>query len=520
MPPSRNTPPIPNGSLGKQLLSSPSFTEFSQTKRFAFSKPLNPQDSDKTTPALSLHDFTREAWHVLEPGRTFLDNWHIGVIAEHLEACSRGEITRLVINMPPRHMKSILVSVMWFAWTWTFQPSSRWLYASYAQTLATRDSRKCRQLIQSPWYRERFGDHITLVGDQNQKMRFENDRTGYRIATAVDALGTGEGGEYLICDDPHNVKEAESTLKREGALDWWFGTMSTRANDEATVRRVIVAQRVHHNDLSGEVIARELGYEHLTIPARYEADHVKLTSLQRERPDLRDPRTTEGELLHAARMNEAQLTALAKELGTYNAAGQLQQRPTPKTGGVFTAAGLPTRDANGRAHVEPMGALPRIRFWDLGGTDSKRGDSSAGLLMTKHDGRYAVCDVERGQWSPNERNARILATAERDKQRYGNVRTIIERGVGLAVEVTDNIVRLLAGYRVEVRAAKGDKESRADPLSDQCAGGNVYLVEAAWNADFIDECLRFPKVDHDDQVDAFSGAFAELAIEKKAWIDI
>lgn len=457
----------------------------------------------------------------MEPGRTFSDNWHIGVIAEHLEACSRGEIRKLLINMPPRHMKSLMVSVFWFAWTWTFQPSSRWLYASYAQTLATRDSRKCRRLIQSPWYRERFGN-VTLVGDQNQKMRFENDQTGYRIATAVDALGTGEGGEYIICDDAHNVKDGESTAKRTAAVDWWFATMATRANDPATVRRVIVGQRVHDSDISGEVLKRELGYEHLCIPARFEAGTtVAMTSLQRARPELQDPRTTEGELLHGERINEAELSDLERELGTYNAAGQLQQRPVPRTGGVFSAAGLPTRDANGRAHVEPMGDdVARVRYYDIGGTDSKRGDWTCGVLLAKRDGKYCVVDVVRGQWAPNERNARILATAQADAAKYGSVRTVVERGIGLANEVTDNIVRHLAGYRIEVKSTKGDKESRADPLSDQCAGGNVYLCEAAWNADFIDECLRFPRVDHDDQVDAFSGAFAELSQSRRVRIDL
>jgi predicted phage terminase large subunit-like protein len=503
-------------------LSSGNWREWPDEAKLRFLQRLRETGDERRAPSLSLHEFAIAAWPVLEPGRTFSDNWHIRVICEHLEAATRGEIRNLVINMPPRHMKSLLVGVFWFAWEWTFNPSTRWLCASYAQPLATRDSLKCRRLITSPWYTDTFGA-IALVGDQNQKTRFENDRTGYRIATSVDGTGTGEGGDRIVVDDPHNVRKAESEQQRTTAVDWWFQTMSTRANDEATAVRVVVMQRLHERDLTGEILSRELGYEHLCIPARYETDRVITTTLQRARADIRDPRRVDREPLHPARYDDARLALLENELGAYGTAGQLQQRPAPREGGMFKATGLRTRDEMDVPYVAPRGTdVKYVRHWDLGGSSQKTGDRTVGLLMAKTtDGRYHVVDIAKGRWAPEERNARIRQTGTADQQVYSYVPQRIERGIGLSVEVTAEIVRQCAGVPIEEVSARGDKTTRADPFASQCNGGNVRIIEAPWNREFIDECLMFgPGCEHDDQVDAASGAFAFLAGGDSVWVDL
>ncbi len=150
-------------------------------------------------PPLTLSQYIREAWHVIEPGTPYVHGWHIDALAEHLEALTRGEIRNLLITMPPRHMKSICVAVMWPTWVWTTCPEKRFLFASYAQGLSTRDSVKCRRIIESPWYRRRWGHMATLTSDMNLKMRFENSRMGYRLATSVGGSNTGEGGDFLAC---------------------------------------------------------------------------------------------------------------------------------------------------------------------------------------------------------------------------------------------------------------------------------------------------------------------------------
>ena len=183
--------------------------------------------------------FTKRSWQAIEPGREFYDNWHLDAVSEHLQAVVEGDIKRLIINIPPRHMKSISVAVALPAWTWTIQPSKRFLFASYAGSLSIRDSVKCRRLIDSRWYKRYFGDTFSLTTDQNQKQRFENDKTGQRIATSVDGALTGEGGDIIVIDDPHNVREAESSTVREGVLEWWDQAMQTRLNDPTTQEHLL-----------------------------------------------------------------------------------------------------------------------------------------------------------------------------------------------------------------------------------------------------------------------------------------
>ena len=196
----------------------------------------------------SLREFIKSSWGTIEPARDFYDNWHTDAISEHLEAVAHGDIKRLIINVPPRHMKSISVAVALPAWVWTIMPQKRFLFASYALSLSVRDSVKCRRLIDSQWYKTHFGQTFELTSDQNQKQRFENDKTGYRIATSVDGALTGEGGDIIVIDDPHNVREAESSAVRESVLDWWDQAMQTRLNDPKTGAFVIIMQRVHEND--------------------------------------------------------------------------------------------------------------------------------------------------------------------------------------------------------------------------------------------------------------------------------
>jgi hypothetical protein len=175
----------------------------------------------------SLKEFVIQAWPILEPETPFADGIHIDAICLHLQAVTEGRIQNLIINVPPGHAKSLLTSVFWPAWVWIDHPEARWLFSSYREPLATRDSLKCRRLIESDWYQENWGDRYQLAGDQNQKHRFENDRTGYRVVVPMSA-GTGERGDYVVVDDPHSVDQAESDAARTSAVEWWTGSMSTR----------------------------------------------------------------------------------------------------------------------------------------------------------------------------------------------------------------------------------------------------------------------------------------------------
>ncbi|MBI3696539.1 MAG: hypothetical protein HY238_17075 [Acidobacteria bacterium] len=291
-------------------------------------RPSLPAEIAQELAKRRLLEFVLQAWPVIEPATDFIPGWHLDAICDHLEAVSNGHLRNLLINIPPRHMKSLAVAVFWPAWEWIRWPERRWLFSSYALSLSIRDSVKCRRLIQSAWYRSRWGDRFQLTGDQNAKERFENNKTGYRLATSVGGAATGEGGDRVIVDDPHNVKEAESDTVRQGVIDWWDQVMSTRLNDPKTGAKVIIMQRIHEGDLSGHVLEQG-GYEHLCLPAEYEGNKCS-TSI-----GWSDPRQEHGELLWSARFGRQEIEELQHSMGSYAAAGQLQQRPAPAEGGIL-----------------------------------------------------------------------------------------------------------------------------------------------------------------------------------------
>lgn len=317
----------------------------------------------------SLHEFVRQGWHVLEPTNPFVDGWHIGCIAEHLQAVNRLEIRDLIVNIPPRHAKSLIASVFWFVWTWIHDPGSRWLYTSYAAHLSLRDSEKCRTLIRSNWFQTRWGNVFRIKPAEDTKEKFVNTAQGYRIATSVGGVGTGEGGDFIVADDPHKTDEVLSAAARHRAIYNWDQTMSTRGNDPKTVRKVIIMQRLHDRDLTGHVLSEDRGYQHLCLPAEYEPkriwwggigpaspsptgedeaeekaakprDAIVPTILQRKRPELRDGpegsgRSKDGEPLWSARFGVPEITKLKGELRALGWAGQGQQRPSPEEGTIF-----------------------------------------------------------------------------------------------------------------------------------------------------------------------------------------
>jgi predicted phage terminase large subunit-like protein len=446
-----------------------------------------------------LHEFVQQAWPHVDPD-PFVDGLHLRAICEHLEAVSRGEIRNLVINIPPRHSKSTIVSVMWPAWEWIDRPERRWLCSSYAQNLSVRDSVKCRRLLLSPWYQERWGANFRLMGDQNAKIRFDNDAGGYRIATSVGGIGTGEGGDLVLVDDPHNVMEAESDLQRQEVLDWWDATMSTRGNNPKTVARVIIAQRVHEADLCGHVLGKG-GYEHLCLPAEYEPAHPyrRVTAL-----GFSDPRRVEGELLCPERFGPEEIARIKADLTPLRAAGQLQQRPAPREGAIFKLEWF-------RSVPERPVQAQQVRAWDLAATDGAKNDYTCGVRMSRtREGLFVIEDVVLGRWTPAERDRVILNTAQKDGPGCA-IWIEQEPGSGGIAQV-DALLLQLAGYPARGHRSTGDKVTRADPLAAQLEAGNVRLYADLPHRDLYEaQMVTFPAGAHDDAVDASSLAFNQLA---------
>jgi hypothetical protein len=283
-----------------------------------------------------LHEFVKQAWPVVE-SQPFIDNWHIGMICEHLQAVTAGEILDLLVNIPPGCSKSLLVCVFWPMWEWVRDASVRWIFASYDQQLSTRDSMRCRSLLGSRWFQGRWGDRFALADDQNQKTLYRTDKQGYRMATSVGGHGIGEHPDRIVFDDATSAIDAESAVCRAGVRFWWDQQMSTRGLARK-VRRVGIGQRLHPDDLPGHWL-RTGGPIHVCLPMRYEPGRMVPTPCLANDPRrakwATDPRTEEGQLLTPGQFPEEVVAKMERTLGAMGTAGQLQQRPTPRGGAVF-----------------------------------------------------------------------------------------------------------------------------------------------------------------------------------------
>ena len=476
----------------------------------------------------SLYDFVKQSWDSVEPGIPFVPSWHIEAICEHLEAVSNGEIRRLLINIPPRHSKSTIVSVMWPMWEWIAQPEQKFLAASYSGTLSIRDNLKARRLIQSPWYQERWGHVFTLAGDQNAKQRFENDKTGYRIATSVGGTATGEGGSRLILDDPHGAQDAQSDAMRESALEWFDQVWSTRLNNPKTDAMVVVMQRLHEQDISGHILDDIKGWEHICIPAEWDGK-VRKTVLGGY-----DPRKTKGELICPDRFGADEITMLKQLLGIYGTAGQLQQDPAPAEGGILKTAFFKLWPS--------AGALPQFEYilqsYDCAFTEKTTGDPTACTVWAvfTHKGARNVMLIDAWDEHLSYPDLRTRAikdwTTEYGGSNQQNPYARARRPDRILVEAKASGQSLLQDLRLAKVPAVGynpgnaDKISRAHTAAPTLEMGLLWILEStknpgqpvSWAQPFVTQLSKFPVAQHDDYVDTFTQTV--IFLKDEGWFEL
>jgi predicted phage terminase large subunit-like protein len=460
----------------------------------------------------AFRNFVERAWPIVEP-KAVINRaawWYIDAVCEHLQALALSEIQNLLINMPGRHGKSLLSMVFLPAWVWTWAAHKRFIFASYAAYLSRRDSRKTRTLILSNWYQRLWGHQFTLLHDQNQVDRFDNTATGFRVATSVGGLGTGEGGHLVGVDDPHNVQQAESDTKREGAIEWWDETMGDRLDDPKTGGRLVVAHRVHARDLSQHVLEQG-GYTHLSLPLEYEPDRACYTKVKpRDVPESTDgrykwdPRTKAGELIDPDRMGEKEVKELKKRLGSYAWPARLQQRPSLREGGMIKLAWFGRFDTPpappSETDKEP-GLWQLVQSWD---TANKGGQQSA----------YSVCHTFirtsthsywvhtlRERMSQPELQRTVIDHAQTD---WGRPHAILienaASGIGLIQHLQQD-----TDLPIIPRQPVLDKVTRMDAETPAIEAGYVVLPEHAdWLPDLEGELRDFPSSAFKDQVDALS----------------
>lgn len=459
-------------------------------------------------PDYSLYEFQRRSWHVLEPETPYKDNWHIGLICEYLEAVTFREIRNLIINVPPGTMKSLLKAVNWPAWMWSFAAHLRFLFSSYDQKLSTRDSLKCRRLIKSDWYQRQWGHLFQMQHDQDAKMRYENTRMGYRVATQVGS-GTGERADFIGVDDPHNLEERENEGARDKVIDWWKTTMGTRGADPTTFGRVVTMQRVHENDLSGYILANDLGYTHLVLPMEF--DGVHRTSVLH--PEGYDRRKEVGELLHPERFPRAVVEQSKHELGTYGAAAILQQQPAPAGGGIYKRIWFNFYTLPRWAHRhQGLPLLPpvfqeQMQSWDMAFKD----------LNTSS---YVVGQV----WARTGPNVYLLNQV-RDKLDFVHTLRAVRYVTGAyplagakLVEDKANGTAVINSLQTQIPGfiaipGNDDKVATAYSVTWFVEAGNVYLPHpdiAPWVEELLLELERFPNSTYTDQAVCFGQALVRL----------
>lgn len=448
-----------------------------------------------------LRKFVELAWHVIESS-AFVPGRHIDLMCAHLEAVSRGEIRRLIINVPPGCSKSLITSVFWPAWDWLTRADRKWMFATFDADLARRDALRCRELITSAWFRERWGDRVAIYdGEERQRTMgvYYTTAQGMRFSTSVEGRATGWHAHIQVVDDPTKPQDvraggeaARDALER--TWSWWTGTMSSRKADPNDFSRVVIMQRLHEDDLAGRCI-KEGGWTVLSLPMRHEVETHCVTAVGE------DWRTEEGELLNPARFSEEAVAETEREMGSQVASAQLQQRPAPGKGLIFERDWL----------LKEWRQLPAnaqlVQSWDCAFKDLDTSDYVVGQVWAVVGGSYYLVDRVKARMSFPATCQAIRDMTKKWPKAYAKL--VEDKANGSAVlQTLEKEIPGLIGVNPE-----GGKQARANAVSPLFEAGNVYVPtpdKAPWVGEWREEMATFPMARHDDDVDATTQALNYL----------
>ena len=447
-----------------------------------------------------LPSFIQKVFNTVDPNAEYLHNWHIELIAEYLQACINGEIKRLIINIPPRHMKSISVAVAFPAWLLGHNPSEQIMCASYSNNLSFKHSMDCRAILNAEWYKQLF-PNTTLLTDQNTQRKFTTTKRGFRIATSVGSTTTGEGGNFLIVDDPLSADEARSEVMRAKANTWFDQTFSSRLNNKKEGVIVVIMQRLHENDLTGHLLQKG-NWEHLCLPLIAEKEELLVKGHCKKHRMV-------GDLLHPERIGLDSIQQLKNEIGPYGFAGQYQQTPTPTGGGVFEKQWLSYYD-----NIDHT-TMNKYLLADPANSKNKGSDYTSMVMMGAHqDGNLYLIDAIRDRLNVREREDLLFEW----HQKYKPTVVAYEK-YGMQVDI-DWIKKGMEdrNYRFFIQEVGGvlSKEDRIKRLVVYFYNKKIYLPRWLYKTnsegqcnDLIDafihqEYLTFPCGLHDDMLDAMS----------------
>ena len=460
-------------------------------------------------PVMPLREYIGKVWGLTEPGKLLVDSWHIGYIAEHLEAVSYGEIRKLIINVIPRSLKSTIVSVDWPTWEWgpLGRPELRYMFVSHGANLSIKHAVSRRTIIESEWYAEEF-KRVILSSDQNEKKLVQNTRRGHFLATSTHGAGTGMGGDRLIFDDFIDPESAESDVERNAALQAWELKFSSRLDDPQKGAIVAVEQRLHPLDFTAKLL-QEKGWTHISIPS----DNFTKTPTTYIFPRSKRTHTVApGAATFPERkpIEVVMTERLRKGSRTHDA--QERQNPQAKGSMIFKPRNwryynslddiLYHEDPKTGARVlTPWDSL--LQSWDTTFKDKDSSDFVVGQIWGKRGADRFLLDLIRGQMGITAMMAALVSWSEKWP---GAARKLVEdKANGPAVmELLKHKVPGLIAVN-----PKGGKIVRARAIEPFQEAGNIVLPSpeiAPWIVDFIDECSSFPNGSYDDQVDSMTQA--------------
>lgn len=429
--------------------------------------------------------FLRQAFSCVYPGKEFLDNWHIDAILYHLTLGFQGEMPRLIINLPPRYLKSFIVSVAWPAFILGQDPTAKIIGVSYSEELTKVLARDVRKIMESVWYRRIF-PHVKLT--KVTELELVTDQGGGRYGISVGGSLTGRGADFIIIDDPIKPEDALSDKARNANNEWFKSTLLSRLDDKQRSVLILVMQRLHVNDLTG-FLEGSGGFHKLSMAAiakkTEQFDVCEDAYYQREA----------GEPLHAEREDLDLLKTIHDQIGPHNFAAQYQQSPEAPEGNTFKKSYLPV--------ITKVPTIHKYGYlWvsiDTALSASETADYTAITLGYSDQTGHYILNAERGRWDYEDLKLRV----KNYQKQFPDVTFVVEAaGTGIS------LIRFMQkhGIRLVHHAAKGDKWARACMVVPIFSAGRVRLVRReghdAWIEPFIIEMLTFPFGRHDDQVDS------------------
>jgi predicted phage terminase large subunit-like protein len=489
----------------------------------------------------SLIEFYKASWPVFDPA-PYVHGWHLEAIAEHLEAVSRGEIRKLLITMPPRHSKTLMTSVVWPAWLWAKEKDprfpligaqTRFLCLSYGDDLALDSALLMRRLVESEWFQTRWGKRVKLQSDQEAKSKFDTSVGGSRISAGFGGTLTGRGGDIKIIDDPLKADDEASEVKRLAVLRRYDGTLKSRITDPRTNAEVVIAQRLHEQDLPGHIIETDPDFEHLMLPAEFEPERRFHTSI-----GWTDPRTDEGELLWPQRFGRKELAQY--KVNPYEWAGQWMQRPEIRGGSII-------KREYWQDYTTDDGKVPACSYvvasLDPAYEERKENDPSGftvwGVWYDDHGHSRMICLTawrKRLEIQGEEIKTRRLANetepqwVKRTQPEWGLIEwlahsckkfrvdnlLIENKASGKSVAQMLRKLNLNQNWGVQLVEPVGDKVARAYAVQHMFAEGMIHLPAYSdgqyreWGQMLVDECASFPKGATDDLVDSTTQALKHI----------